>query len=197
MVDLPARVVLTERESETSTPRKSTHGRPRACHTGVGDVTMEGARTGWTLTSTNGYTRLRCEPEYGLRGGVWLAHDLRVSYELPSDDLITLSLERDCLSLDSGRMGELLSALRRWLEQPLDALKAAPFEHSVDLGRAPHQSLRLDFGPHHDVILGPGATGCLLELRAEFSAQLVFATDPTSLDTLADGLALVLLERRR
>lgn len=186
-----APAVLTQQGSETLIPTKSTRAHPKARRI-IGREKTEAARPGWGLTSTNGYARLWCEPT---RCGVWLAHDVHITYELPGDELPVVGTELEGLLLDAQRMRELLSALRGWLVQPLYALRATPFELYVDLGRQGHGSLKLDFGPRDDVITGAGSTACLLGIEASaFSAQLAFATDPTSLGMLAAGLERALLE---
>jgi len=122
-----------------------------------------------------------------------LIHSVRLDYSVPGEDLAAPTVVMPRLALSRRQLRELLSALRLWLDQPLDALLLRTFHYKADLIDGPAESLIVNFGRHEGLLIGGGQVGCLVELRySALKTSLPLVTDPTCLEILADGLERVL-----
>jgi hypothetical protein len=150
----------------------------------------------WVLGSTSGYSRLLGSVDSeDINGGSDLAlmWRVRLEYVLPDEYESPAIVEVPRLQLDPRGLRALGDTLRSWLAQPLGALAADTFAYSVDLAAEPSDRLLIDFGERTDLIIGVGGVGCLVELaHSSLTAKVVFVTDPTCLQILAEGIEGVL-----
>jgi hypothetical protein len=141
----------------------------------------------WSLSSTSGYTRVRCCTEASLEGS--FACRVHLDYEVPSEAGHTAAAEARPLVLSRQRLSELLTAVELWVAQSLRGLAANTFVHTVDLAQEPHDHFVLDFGPHTGLIIPTGGIGCRVAFgTSSFRTLVHFVTDVTCLDLFARGL---------
>jgi hypothetical protein len=115
-----------------------------------------------------------------------------LEYGLPEDPE-PASLDVPAMALDQAELRSLEEALRSWLAQSLGALALDTLTYATDLASDPGQHLRIELGPREDLITAVGGLGCLVEVAYnKLRATIVFATDVTSLQLLADDLKRVL-----
>ncbi len=145
----------------------------------------DGERATWRLQSTDGYSFLVGTLVSEANGG--LVHELRLETRLPDEAEPATAIVT--MPLSPLRLAMLIESLSAWLVQPLGAIASDPFEAAVDLALQRWHSLKLTFGSSDDVITTRGQVVCRLDLRHQlFEASMTFATDPTSLQLLLDGL---------
>ena len=144
---------------------------------------------GWRLLSTNGYSQLICA--LVAAGESSLVHDVRVEQNLLGEPGAMVTATGIALSPES--LTELVTVLQAWLAQPLGGLALDRLDYSIELAANPHESLKLTLGRRDDVITTTGSAAASIELRrGSLRASVVFATDPTCLQLLADGVEHVL-----
>ncbi len=149
---------------------------------------MEDAR--WCLTSTNGCSRLICEL-VTVRGSS-LVHNVRLEHRSPtSEPGATVAIVG--LNISSDEVAQLETVLQAWLAQSLRGLALDPLDYSTDLAVNHNESLKFTFGNSAHIITTPGAMAVEVEVRRDsLSGMVTFATDPTCLKLLFDGVKRLL-----
>ncbi len=141
---------------------------------------------GWCLNSTSGYSQLICEL-VAVRGSS-LVHNVRLEYRSPtSEPGSTLVIAG--LAISSDDLAQLETVLQAWLAQSLRGLALDPLDYTTELAVNHNESLKLTFGDSADIITTTGATAVEVEVRRDsLSGMVAFATDPTCLKLLSDGV---------
>jgi hypothetical protein len=150
---------------------------------------------GWCLNSTNGYSQLTCE-FVAVRGSS-LVHNVRLEQRTPtSEPGSTVAIAS--LSISSGALAQLVTVLQAWLAQSLRGLALNPLDYLTDLAVNPDESLKLTFGASAaDTITTSGTMSVSVEVRRNsLSGVVAFATDPTCLQLLSDGVKRLLATAR-
>jgi hypothetical protein len=145
----------------------------------------------WTLTSSDGYTRVVGTRPSGVLSDGWL-FDLAIEYEIPGTEAAGATLA--AIRFSRAAVVGLVNAIQAFTGLPPIEIEPGSFRHAAELSEIAGETFELTLGPLPTVVSGSTGVGCLIKLgRGSFGTQVVFRTDTTSLDRFAGDLDRLLL----
>lgn len=145
----------------------------------------------WTLTSSDGYTRVVGTPLSDDPPDGWL-FDIAVEHKIPGTQAAGATL--GALRFRRASVIGVVNAIHAFTGLPPIELEPASFRHAAELSEIAGESFELTFGPLPTAAPASTGIGCLIKLgRGSFGAQVVFRTDTSSLGRFADDLDRLLL----